>query len=221
MKTVVLLIALVLAAFACVGQTKSTAPNDNPYPNELSTLKLYRNAKWKSLRPYVSTQEQVHKILGEPSPFYDELLQTDVAGYDGGFDWTIVVSIVGIGGELPNSVVDRLGYLTLYPKRRVSLIGADFSAFSTNSIDNSRARTTIYSDKFGLRYVVYAEDAADGRFHIGDLKLIEYGASDAETERLTRKPDGDAEQSLAADGAIAYLSSKCVHSARMLIARRS
>src|SRR5215471_4828749 len=181
MKTIVSLVVLVLVAFVCVGQTKSTVANDNPYPNELPTLKLYPDAKWKSLRPYVSTQEQVHKVLGEPTPFYDELLRTDVAGYDGGFGWTIVVSIVGKGGDLPDSVVDRLGYLTLYPKRRVSLIGADFSAFSTNSIDNSPDKTTIYSDKFGLRYVVYAEDAPDGRFHIGDLKKIEYGASDEDT----------------------------------------
>jgi hypothetical protein len=185
MKTVVSLIALLLATVVCVAQTKSTAANDNPYPNELPTLKLYRDAKWKSLRPYVSTQEQVHRVLGEPSPFYDELLRTEVAGYDGGFGWTIVVSIVGKGGDLPDSVADRLGYLTLYPNRRVSLIGTDFSAFSTNSIDNSPDKTTDYSDKFGLRYVVYVEDAADGRFHIGDLKRIEYGASNEATEKLT------------------------------------
>jgi len=155
----------------------------------LPTLKLYRDAKWKSLRPYVSTQEQVHKVLGEPVPFYDELLRTDVAGYDGGFNWTIVVGIVGKGGDLPDSVVDRLDNLKLYPKTRVSLVGADFSAFMPMSVHNdSGADTTHYYDRCGLRYVVYAEDALDGRFHVGDLKSITYGASNEDFEKLTRKP---------------------------------
>ncbi len=189
MKTVVCLIALVIGAFTCVAQSKPTVAKGNDrYPNELPTLKLYRDAKWNSLRPYVSTEDEIHKVLGKPVPFYDEILRTEVAGYDGGFNWTIVVGIVGKGGTLPDIVVDRLDHITLYPKRRVSLVGADFSGFSITGFYNSKAKTTLYSDKCGLRYVVYAEDAADGSFHTGDLKLIEYGASEDETQRLTRKP---------------------------------
>jgi hypothetical protein len=194
MKLFAGLITLLIVAFTSAIQPQTTVGNINPYPNELPTLKLYRDAKWNSLRPYVSTEGEIHRVLGKPVPFYDELLRTEVAGYDGGFDWTIVVGIVGKGGNLPNTVVDRLDHLTLYPKRRVSLIGADFSAFSITGFYNSNAKTTLYSDKFGLRYVLYAEDAADGRFHIGDLKLIEYCAPDAETDKLTGKPNSDAEQ---------------------------
>jgi hypothetical protein len=189
MKTVVCLIALVILALTCAAQSKPMVANSNDrYPNELPTLKLYRDAKWNSLRPYVSTEDEIHGVLGKPVPFYDEILRTEVAGYDGGFNWTIVVGIVGKGGTLPDIVVDRLDHITLYPKRRVSLVGADFSAFSITGFYNSKAKTTLYSDKFGLRYVVYAEDAADGSFHTGDLKLIEYGASEDETQRLTNKP---------------------------------
>jgi hypothetical protein len=196
MKMIACLIASLVAAFTCIGQAKHTVVDDkNPYPNELPSLRLYSAAKWNSLRPYVSTENEIHKVLGEPVPFYDERLRSNVAGYEDNFGWTIVVTIVGKGGDLPDSVVDRLGHLTLHPKWRVSLIGADFSAFSKNQIlYNSDVQLTVYSDKFGLRYVLYAEDAADGRFHMGDLKFIEYGASDGETKKLTGKPDGDAEQ---------------------------
>jgi len=194
MKTFASLIILLVVPFTAATQAQTTVEKTNPYPNELPSLKLYRDAKWNSLRPYVSTEDEIHRVLGQPEPFYDELLRTEIAGYDGGFNWTIVVGIVGKGGDLPDTVIDRLDHITLYPKQRVSLVGADFSAFSITGFYNSKAKTTLYSDKFGLRYVVYAEDAADGSFHIGDLKLIEYGASQEATERLTHKPEGDAEQ---------------------------
>jgi len=189
LKAIACLISLLFASVACAAQAQVAAADDkNPYSIELPSLKLYRDAKWNSLRPYVSTEDEIHKVLGKPVPFYDEILRTEVAGYDGGFNWTIVVGIVGKGGTLPDIVVDRLDHITLYPKRRVSLVGADFSGFSITGFYNSKAKTTLYSDKCGLRYVVYAEDAADGSFHTGDLKLIEYGASEDETQRLTRKP---------------------------------
>lgn len=187
MKTIACLIALLFASVACAVQAQ-VADHKNPYPNELPTLKLFREAKWNSLRPYVSTDADIRKVLGKPVPVYDEVLRADVPGYQDDFDWTIVISVVGNGGDLPDSVVDRLDSLTLYPKRRVSLIGADFSAFMSMSVRNrSGEETTVYYDKFGLRYVVYAQDAADERFHAGDLKEIIYGASNAETEKQTRK----------------------------------
>jgi hypothetical protein len=223
MKMFAGLIVLLIVAFTSATQALTTVAQDkNPYPNELPTLRLHRDAKWNSLRPYVSTEDEIHKVLGKPVPFYDETSRSYVAGYEVDFGWTIVVAIVGKGGNLPDSVVDRLEEITLYPKQRVSLIGADFYGFSKNKIlYNSDTKLTVYSDKFGLQYVVYAEDAADGRFHVGDLKLIKYGASDAATKRLTGIPDSDTEQSLAADGAIACFSSSLFPSTCMLIARRS
>jgi hypothetical protein len=199
MKVIASLVILLIGAFGSAAQTKPTAAEGaNLYPNELPTLKLFSNSKLKSLRPYVSTQEEVHNVLGESTPFHDGLHPTEVvAGYDFQFDWTIVVGIVGQGGNLPDPVADRLDHLTLYPKRRVSLVGADFSAFTVNAIlYNSNVTLTVYSDKFGLRYVVYAEDAADETFHVGDLKFIEYGASYDATERHTRKSAATPNKSL-------------------------
>jgi hypothetical protein len=152
-------------------------------------LKLYREAKWNSLRPYVSTDADIRKVLGKPVIVYDERLKENVAGYDDDFDWIIVISVVGKGGELPDSVVDRLDSVTLYPKRRVSLVGADFSAFFPMSVhDRFGVETIVYYDKFGLRYSVYSEDSADGRFHAGDLQFIVYGPSREGYQKLIRKP---------------------------------
>jgi hypothetical protein len=189
MKTILSIIVLFLSTATCIAQTRvSAAEDNNPYPNELATLKLYREAKWKSLRPFVSTDADIRKILGKPVAIYDELLRSYVAGYDDDFDWTIVVSVVGKGGEVPDSYVDRLEHIELFPKRRVSLVGADFSAFASMSVrDRSAPETTVYYDKFGLRYVIYAEDASDGHFHTGDLKRIIYGSSREDYERVTHK----------------------------------
>ena len=188
MKTVACLIALVIAAFTCVAQSKLTVANGNDrYPNELPTLKLYRDAKWNSLRPFVSTDDDIVRIFGKPVRVYNGILKKDVSADQDDFNWTIVVSLVGKGG-FPDSVVDRLFDITLYPKRRVSLVGADFSAFhSILNRGGPDGEYIDYYDGFGLRYSVYNEDAADGRFHKGDLKQISYGASEEETETLTRK----------------------------------
>jgi hypothetical protein len=191
MKMIVIVVTLLFVSTTCAAQTRRCVAEDkNPYPNELPTLKIYRDAKWKSLRPLVSTKADIEKVLGKPVAIYDELLQSNVAGYDDDFDWTIVVSVVGKGGELPDSVVDRLADLTLYPKRRVSLVGADFSTFMPMSVhDESGGNTTVYYDACGLRYVVYSEDATNGRFHVGDLKSITYGFSqESYNKQLTGKP---------------------------------
>jgi hypothetical protein len=85
-------------------------------------------------------------------------------------------------------VAGRALHITLYPKKRVSLVGADFSAFKgVGTYTGHDEESTDYYDKFGLRYVVYAKDTADGRFHAGDLKLITYGPSNGETEKYTNK----------------------------------
>lgn len=92
-----------------------------------------------------------------------------------------------MGGELPDSVAGRVSTIELYPKKRISLIGADFSAFRGARYTGRDEETTSYYDKFGLRYLVYEKDSADGRFHAGDLKRIEYGPSDEDTEKYANK----------------------------------
>jgi hypothetical protein len=97
-------------ALALVAAQAGQSPSKGgcPYPNELPTLKIYEQAKWNSLKPYVSTVDDIKKVLGKPVAVYDELLHTDVAGFQDDPDWTIVVDVVGEGGELPDSVAGRV-----------------------------------------------------------------------------------------------------------------
>ena len=73
-------------------------------------------------------------------------------------------------------------------------MGADFRAFRGYSYTEGNEEGTVYYDKFGLRYSIYAKDSADGRFHAGDLQSIIYGPSDKETEKYTNKRKADAER---------------------------
>jgi len=167
--------------------TRQSPERQVAYPNELPNLKIYEHAKWKTLKPYVSTFDDIQKLLGKPVPVYDELLHTFFAGYQDDPDWIIVIDVVDRNAELPDSVVGRVLTIELYPKNRVSLVGADFSAFRGATYSANQEVFTSYYDRFGLRYVVYEKESADRRFQVGDLKRIDYGPSDAETERLKRE----------------------------------
>jgi hypothetical protein len=181
---VITFVALVVAA----AQTESQ-PKRLCYPNELPNLKLYEDAKWNALKPYVSTADDVDKLLGKPVRVFDYRLHRDDWGYDYDPDWTIFVDVLGSDPDLTDSVRGRVVHVYLNPKRRVSLIGADFSAFKAYTFTDSRDPSvggTVYYDKFGLRYSVYAKDTADGRFHAGDLESIIYGPSDEETSKYRK-----------------------------------
>lgn len=110
-------------------------------------------------------------------------------GYDSDPDWTIFVDVLGSDPDLTDSVRGRVVHVYLNPKKRISLVGADFSAFKSYSYTDSRDPNvggTVYYDKFGLRYSVYAKDRPDGRFHAGDLESIIYGPSEEETAKYRR-----------------------------------
>ena len=153
------------------------------YPNELPHLKLYQAAMWKSVRPYGSTEEAVEQVLGPPVLIYEEHAALGVYGYDYDPDWTIVISYVGDPIE---AIVGRVAEITLRPRRRVSMQGVTFpAAFHRGEvIDSSRKSKFIaYQDPFGLRYLLYAKAAANGRFRAGDLDSISYGPSAEEAEK--------------------------------------
>lgn len=67
------------------------------------------------------------------------------------------------------------------------MVGADFSAFRGTTYSGSTEEFTTYNDEFGLRYVVNEKDSADGQFHDGDLKRIDYGPSNQTTEKYKRR----------------------------------
>jgi hypothetical protein len=191
MKKITYLIILLLTLSLKAGQAQQAALQDKtPYPNELPNLKLYHEAKWNSIQPYVSSVDDVVKLLGEPVPVYDNLIHGFVGGYESDPDWTIVIDILDKDPDLPDSVRGHVLSVTLYPKKRVPLSGADFSAFSGYTYKDSRDPNvggTVYYDKFGLRYSVYAKDTIDGRFRVGDLQQIIYGPSNEETEKYSKK----------------------------------
>ena len=175
----------VLLVLAQAGQAPSK--RGCPYPNELPTLKLYEEATWNRIKPYVSTVDDIEKVLGKPVAVYDELLQTYVPGFQDDPDWTVVIDVVGENGDLPPSVAGRVMSIELYPKKNISLVGADFSAFRGYTYKEGNEEARVYYDRFGLRYVLCAKDSADERFHAGDLKRIDYGPSDEATAKLSRQ----------------------------------
>jgi hypothetical protein len=186
MKKFICTLALILlAATLLAGQSEHPSKAVAPYPNELPGLQLYQQAKWKAIQPYISTQADVKRILGESVSVYEKRLGRYVNGYEDDPDWTIVVSYLGGGGDLPASVEGRVSHLTLYPKRRVSLQDAAFPpAFRRYTARGDYdGQTTVYYDACGLRYSVYETDAKDGSFHAGDLNVIIYGPSEADTQK--------------------------------------
>ncbi|HLA12822.1 MAG TPA: hypothetical protein VJ023_19710 [Pyrinomonadaceae bacterium] len=172
-----------------LAQTEQSKSNQFRYPNELPSLKLYEKAKWKSLTPYVSNIDDVEKLLGQPVPIFDRLIRADF-GFQYDPDWTIVINVLGKDSDLMDSVAGRVLHVNLYPKKRVSMVNADFSAFRAYTYRDSRYPNLggiVYADSFGLRYSVYAKDTADGRFLAGDLESIIYGPSNEETAKYRRK----------------------------------
>ena len=60
MKTIVALIAVLFATSTCAAQAKPfSAEQRNPYPNELPTLKLYRDAKIGRIYEGTSNMQRV------------------------------------------------------------------------------------------------------------------------------------------------------------------
>lgn len=187
-KRITVLVITFIALAVAVAQTESR-PKQTRYPNELPNLKLYQDAKWNALKPYISTYDDGVKLLGEPVRVFNYRLHRDDWGYDYDPDWTIFVDVLGSDPDLTDSVRGRVVHVYLNPKKRVSLVGADFSAFKAYTYTDSRdpnVEGTVYYDKFGLRYSVYAKDTSDGRFHAGDLESIIYGPSEEETAKYRR-----------------------------------
>jgi hypothetical protein len=95
MKKIAYLITILLTLSIRAGQAQQTALQDKtPYPNELPNLKLYQDAKWNSIRPYVSTVDDVEKLLGKPVTIYDDLHHDYIAGFQVNPDWNITIYIV-------------------------------------------------------------------------------------------------------------------------------
>jgi hypothetical protein len=184
-KLICIVAFVLLSATLLAGQSERASNAVSPYPNELPNLQLFKQAKWKAIQPFVSTQADVDRILGQPVSVYQKSLGEYVNGYEDDPDWTIVVTYLGKGGDVPATAEGRVSHITLYPKKRVPLTRADFSSVFKRygSRANREGEITVYYDQFGLRYSVYEADSADGSIHAGDLHVIIYGPSEVDIQK--------------------------------------
>jgi hypothetical protein len=167
-----LLALFVLLPVAMTGQIQSE--RNIPYPNELPHFKLYEKAKWKELQPLISTEEDVHRILGDVR-----------ASYEFDPDWLILLSFVGKGsstnGRLwPESLTGRVSNIMLRPRKRISFKKVVFPATfkkGYGSASHTKSAWHVYSDGSGLQYYIFS-NKVEGH-EVGDLYKIEYGASEA------------------------------------------
>jgi hypothetical protein len=172
--TLTMLIVFTLVPISLAGQSKSKSKRIERYPHELSGFKLYAKGKWKSLRPFVSTRDDVYRVLGEPSPVF--------APYDD--DWQVIVHYFESGstngrpwGQSFKGTVDNVAF---HPRGRVSFGGIIFPrVFKCGDINVSHtpAPLTACSDGTGLSYEIYTGDSDDRSIRKGDLRKIVYGAS--------------------------------------------
>jgi len=59
----------------------SAAEEPTPYPHELEGYRFYQTARWRELKPLVSTLADVRRIMGEPKE------QTDIGHQL--WDWAV------------------------------------------------------------------------------------------------------------------------------------
>lgn len=192
-KSTLMVFTLVLTGMVAEAQFDSKSEKSR-YPNELPNLQLYASAKWIAILPYVSTRDDVERILGAPARVYDRrfyLKKFDdyLVGYDHDLDWIIIVTYIAESDSLPPSLVGRVSDISLYPRKGISLEGFEFPrAFQRSTYENNKTELTVYSDKFGLKYSVYSRVSAGDSHKIGDLEAIKYGASDEDQAKAAPPP---------------------------------
>lgn len=69
MKTVSIL--PLLLSLTLLPLAEQSQDDGSRYPNELVGYKLHEKAKWKSLKPLISTMADVRRVLGNPSEAHD------------------------------------------------------------------------------------------------------------------------------------------------------
>ena len=183
-----LIVFLTLAVSSVNGQSK--VDKGLNYPNEPGKLRIYSNAKWRSILPWQSTQLDVETILGKPTPirqeqFYITTLNDYMAGYDLDSDWVMMITYLGEGG-IPQDLVGRVSHITLYPKHRIELVDSDLSSLSENYVLRDKGiEKRVYFDQFGLRYTVRVGDGA-----MLILESVRYGVSDEVEKKLNPSNGG-------------------------------
>jgi len=174
-------IVLILVFLLVEDSSARIRPQANPhksgdYPNELPGFELFKDAPWKTIRPFETAREDVPWILGDSYLDYNW----------NGVDWHMVIFYLGENGSCndrhwPDSLTGKVANITLFPKSRIDFSEKAFpKAFKKSSVWASHAdvQWDAYSDINGLRYEVYRGSSSDGKIYEGDLRAISYGPSE-------------------------------------------
>jgi hypothetical protein len=185
-----MLFSIILIAIPCgFGSMPPQSVEQPRYPNELRGYEFFRTAKWRSLRPLISTIDEVRKTLGDPDEANDLSQYARQYPGDAGAkeavwtykvnrNWEILIYFASsCDRRLPKDVPrDRLCTIDLVPRRRISFGAVHFPpAFKKSHVTAVDAAWDEYSDGTGLRYEVYTTKTPYGADVPGDLNRISYG----------------------------------------------
>lgn len=159
---------------------------DNPYPNEVPGFKLFDTARWRTVRPLVTTEADVRSLLGEPDPVL----------FDGGPDWEFIIYYWSggtcDGRPYPETLIGKVASIEIIPRAPLSFAKVTFpSVFRKSDLHSSHdpvGSWDVYSDGSGLQYQIYRQASSDGKIRAHDLKSIVYGPSSETYVRLTNCP---------------------------------
>jgi hypothetical protein len=139
LKRLLTIVVLIPVAMATPFSVRGTNPS-NPYPNELPGFKFYAKYLYP-LHPLGSVRAEVVMVLGS-----DQRIEA-------GKWWISSAFSVSI---------DRLSFITITPRQRVSMLGVKFPVAFTHSLggvsESGGCSCDVYSDKFGLQYWLNADD---------------------------------------------------------------
>jgi hypothetical protein len=159
--------ALVLLAGVLAVATLNAA-TANPYPNEIKGLKFYERYL-SPLQPGQSDTQQVVQVLGSDAGL-------DLKGWRITALYSCTDSVLACSHGLRN---DRLAFVEVTPKRRMSLLHLKFPAAfvrSYGSVSEINVTCDVYTDKHGLQYWIVSGNFP--AYKKGDLLKIDYGFAD-------------------------------------------
>jgi hypothetical protein len=192
MKSAKIFIAFTfLLAFAL-----SLSAQNYSYPNELKGFELFKDGKWKSLVPFVSTKEDVKKVFGSDCK--------KGCNYDK--DWKVTVEYVSQYWQSPTfapciseELLGKVERIYFFPKKSVSMkdvIFPDTFQNRTFEVDHKISPKTAYFDSDGLVYMLLANNfdeywqkqgQTSSKYKSNDLLFIYYRISENEAGKIKDK----------------------------------
>lgn len=183
---------LALTSILVLVSTLFVSAQEYTYPNELKGFELFKKGDWKSLKPLISTKEDVIKIFGQDcseSCDYDENWQFQV----------IYIEQCSSYSEskkkwIPRVAEEMLGKyeeIRFSPKKRIKKSNLKFGKkFRGSQVKTSSSILMInYTDAYGLVYTFSRENTFDRQYRKGDLLSISYSWLSSDYEKYKSKID--------------------------------